>query len=80
MKLEFSGHIFKKSLTIKFNENPFIGSPVVPCRQTDRQMDGRTLQSQWPLLTILQLFLKLTPEQAIGSYKFCFLGEINCTL
>jgi hypothetical protein len=40
MKLEFSGQIFKKSSTIKFNENPFIGSPVVPCRWTDRRMGG----------------------------------------
>jgi hypothetical protein len=31
MELEFSGQIFKKSSTNKFNENPFIGSPVVPC-------------------------------------------------
>jgi len=45
MKLEFSGKVFKKSLTNKFNENPFVGSPVVPCRQTDRWMDMMKLMA-----------------------------------
>jgi hypothetical protein len=35
MKLEFSSQIFKKSLNIKFRENPYSGSRVVPCVQTD---------------------------------------------
>ena len=38
MKLEFSKHIFKKILKIKFHDNPFSGSWVVQCGQTD----GRT--------------------------------------
>ena len=37
MKPEFSQQIFKKY--IKFHENPFNGSQVVPCVQTDRQTD-----------------------------------------
>jgi len=37
MKLEFSQHIFKNYSNIKFHENPFCGSQVVPCRWTDRQ-------------------------------------------
>jgi hypothetical protein len=35
MKLEFSRQIFEKSSNIKFNENPFSESRVVPCGQTD---------------------------------------------
>jgi len=39
MKLEFSEQIFEKYSNIKFPENPFSGSQVVPCRQMDRQTD-----------------------------------------
>jgi hypothetical protein len=35
MNLEFSRQIFKKYFTIKFHENPYSGSQVVPCGQTD---------------------------------------------
>jgi len=35
MKLEFSGQFFEKCTKIKFHENPFSGSRVVPCGQTD---------------------------------------------
>ena len=35
MKLEFSRQIFEKYSNIKFHENPFIGSRVVPCGRTD---------------------------------------------
>jgi len=36
MKLDFSSRrIFEKSLEIKFYENQFIGSRVVPCGRTD---------------------------------------------
>jgi hypothetical protein len=35
MKLEFSRQIFEKYSNIKFYENPFSGSGVVPCGQTD---------------------------------------------
>jgi hypothetical protein len=46
MKLEFSGQSFQKYSNMEFNENPSVGSQVVPCgwmdRQTDRQADGQT--------------------------------------
>jgi len=35
VKLEFSWHIFQKSLNIKLHETPFIGSRVILCRRTD---------------------------------------------
>jgi hypothetical protein len=36
MKLAFSRHIFeKKSSNIKFHQNVYSGSQVVPCGQTD---------------------------------------------
>jgi len=35
MKLDLSQQIFEKNSNIKFHENPFSGSRVVPCRQTD---------------------------------------------
>jgi len=35
MKLKFSRQIFEKSIDIKLNENPSIGSHVVPCERTD---------------------------------------------
>jgi len=35
MKLEFSRQVFEKYSNIKFHENPFSGSRVVLCGQTD---------------------------------------------
>jgi hypothetical protein len=47
MKLEFPREILEKSSSMKFYENPSIGSPVVPCgrthRQTDRHDEANTL-------------------------------------
>jgi len=39
MKLEFSWQIFRKHSNIKFHENPFSGSRVVACGQTDGRRD-----------------------------------------
>ena len=39
MKLELSRQIFEKYPNIKFHENPFDGSRVVPCGQTGKQTD-----------------------------------------
>jgi hypothetical protein len=39
MKLEFSRQVFEKSLNIKFHQNLYHGSQVIPCRQADRWMD-----------------------------------------
>jgi hypothetical protein len=42
MKPGFSRQIFEKPSDIKFHENIFRASRVVPCGQTDGQTDGRT--------------------------------------
>jgi hypothetical protein len=47
MKILFSRHIVDKYSTIKFHENPPSGSQVVPCRWTDRQMDGQKGRQTW---------------------------------
>jgi hypothetical protein len=39
MKLEFSLQIFEESSNIKFRENQFIWSRIVPCGRTERQED-----------------------------------------
>jgi len=36
VKFEFSRRIFEKYSNIKFHENPFSGSRVVPCGRTER--------------------------------------------
>jgi hypothetical protein len=44
MKLEFSEQIFTKYPNIKsYDENPYIGSRVVPCGRRDRQADTMKL-------------------------------------
>jgi len=39
MKHEFSRQVSEKFSHIRFNENPSIGSRVVPCGRTDRRTD-----------------------------------------
>ena len=36
IKFQFSRHIFQKTSSVKFHENPYIGSRVVPSERTDR--------------------------------------------
>jgi hypothetical protein len=40
LRNEFSRQNFEYSSNIKFPENPFSGSRVVPCGETDGQTDG----------------------------------------
>ena len=40
MELKFSRLFSKKYSNVNCNESPFIGNGVVPCVQTDGQMDG----------------------------------------
>ena len=42
MKIEFPRQILEKFSDIKFHENPFSGSRVVPCGWTDTLTDGST--------------------------------------
>jgi hypothetical protein len=39
VKLEYSRQILQKYSNIKFHENPFSGSRVVPCGRTDGKTD-----------------------------------------
>jgi len=39
MKVEFSQHILEKYSDIKFHENPFSGSRIVPHGRTDGEID-----------------------------------------
>jgi len=43
MKIEFSRQIFKQFSNIKFHENPFSGSRVVPSGRTDGRTDMKKL-------------------------------------
>ena len=43
MGLEFFGQSFEKYSNIKFNENPSIGSRVVPCGRMEGQTDMTSL-------------------------------------
>jgi hypothetical protein len=42
MKREFCRHILEKNLNMKFYQNIFTGSRVVPLGRTDGQVDERT--------------------------------------
>ena len=50
MKLAFSRQIFEKFSNIKFNENLFCGSEVVPCGSTDIQTGMTKLMSLFAIL------------------------------
>jgi hypothetical protein len=41
-KLEFSRYIFEKYSNVKFHENPYSGSRVIPRQRIHRRMDRRT--------------------------------------
>ena len=47
MKFEFSQQILKKSSNIKFHENPYSGSQVVPCGRMDRHDKANSHISQF---------------------------------
>jgi len=42
MKFQIPRQIFEKYSNTKFHKNPYSGSQVVPCGQTDRRKGGRT--------------------------------------
>ena len=58
MKLNFSLQIFEKPSNIKFHENPFSGSRVVPCGQTNGRADRQTRRSQYSLFAVLRARLE----------------------
>jgi hypothetical protein len=60
MELEFYRQIFEKYWDIKFYENPFSGSRVVPCGQTERQGEANSR-----FFTVLRTRLQITGEACI---------------
>jgi hypothetical protein len=58
MKLESSRRTFEKWSSIKFHENPYCGSRVVPCVETHRLTDGRTDRHMTELLITFLQFLR----------------------
>ena len=48
MKLELSRQIFYEYSNIKFYENPFSGSRIVPCGRTDRRTHRHTDMTKLP--------------------------------
>jgi hypothetical protein len=46
IKVEFPGQIFEKYINIKFNENPFSGSRIVPRRRRERYAEADSRLSQ----------------------------------
>jgi hypothetical protein len=58
MKFEFSRQIFEKVSNIKFNQNPFSGSRVVPCGQMDMTK----------LIVAFRNFAN-APRKSLGTFK-----------
>ena len=55
MKVEFSRQILENT-HIKFNENPFSGSHIVPCGRTDGHDEADSRYSQFCERTLNQLY------------------------
>jgi hypothetical protein len=66
MKIEFSRQMFEKYSNIKFRENPFSGSLVVPCRRTDRHDEANFRFSQ---------FLRKAPK--IVKWRHAFIQRVE---
>jgi hypothetical protein len=66
---------FRKNTNIKFNQNPSSGSRVVPCGQTDGQMDGET---DIKLIVVFRNFANV-PKKEEG-YWICHILRSNCLL
>jgi hypothetical protein len=63
MNLEFFGQIVGKYSNTEFHENPFSGSRVVPCGQTD----GRTHMTK--LIVAFRNFANATKNVKLCKYK-----------
>ena len=70
MKLEFFGHIFKKFSNTKFHENPSSGCRIVPCGQTDLQIEEANRCRHF-LCCLIQLFSTHDDWGIFSSYTEC---------
>jgi hypothetical protein len=69
IKLAFFLQIFeKKSLIIKFHQNPSSGSRIVPCGRTDGHEEGNSCSSQ---------FCKRAYKQMVSFLKHVFLQALK---
>ena len=70
IKLKFSRKIFEKYSNIKFTDNPFSASRVVPCGQTDGRSDtSRSLQSS---LAILRTHPKIPQSAHVVHFRILY--------
>ena len=78
---EFSRNIFEKSSNIKFHENQYSGSQVVPCGRTDGCDEANNRFSQFanaPKNCTDSFTESLRAFCGLGWRKFCFRREV-CT-
>ena len=73
MKIELSGRIFEKFLDVKFRENTFSGSRVVPVGETDRQKDTTKLIIAFRnFANVQKKWLNLHIKSYTSRYIACF--------
>jgi len=65
MKLEFYRQSFEKYSNIKFHKNPSSGNRVVPCGETNRRTDMKTL-----IVASRNLHLKDAEKLNLSPIKF----------
>jgi hypothetical protein len=70
MKLEFSGYSFENCSNIKFHENPFSGSRVVPCGRTDGQTDRRNIDRPTDMTKLIVTFRNFAKAPKTLLYYF----------
>ena len=73
MKIWFSRHVLKEVSNIKVHQNPFSGSRVIPCGQTNRQKDGRTDMTK---LKVVVLNFANAPKNKICCRSLVFGNEV----
>jgi hypothetical protein len=67
---EFSEHILKNTLNIKFLENHSSGGGIVSCGQTDRRDESNSRVWQFLILILIYLFtaVELTPGGSSSAH------------
>jgi hypothetical protein len=79
MKLEFSRQVFENS-NFKFHENPFSGSRVVSCRQTNGQTDITKLVVPFRYFANTPKTINCYPKAAFDSSMNIVCNVTPCSL